>query len=358
MTSPGRARPVLLLVTLTVAAGGGCGGGSNGPAGTGSRPWGDTASATHAVVDRHPEIRAAPGNSDKDGEVAVSSPPAPLRTRSPEDERRLESFERRMAAPIFVSAVFPIILSFAGANSVVASVVLVVTWFVFIADFVVHVRLIPGYLRSGLGLFDLGIVVVTAPWFLIPGMGDARFLSFARLARLARVMKASGKSLIRLANQLGRVGAVTLLLVVTCAYVAYNAEHPVNPDFSDYGQSVWWAIVTVTTVGYGDVVPITRVGRVTATVLMFSGLGLLGVLAGALASFFGFSESASEAEPEPESDSYSQSGGEPARPQPVAAVPPGDGTSAALASARAEITALRVRLAAIDKALADEERVG
>ena len=261
-----------------------------------------------------------------------------------------------MAAPIFVSAVFPIILSFAGANSVVASVVLVVTWFVFIADFVVHVRLIPGYLRSGLGLFDLGIVVVTAPWFLIPGMGDARFLSFARLARLARVMKASGKSLIRLANQLGRVGAVTLLLVITCAYVAYNAEHPVNPDFSDYGQSVWWAIVTVTTVGYGDVVPITRVGRVTATVLMFSGLGLLGVLAGALASFFGFSESADKSEPEAESGP--QPDGDPGRPQPVATVPPGDGTSAALASARAEITALRVRLAAIDKALADEERVG
>ena len=276
--------------------------------------------------------------------MAVTSPPTtPLRTRSPEDERRLEKFEHLMRLPILVSAIFPIILSFAGAESIIASTVLIVTWFVFLADLIVHMRLIPRYLRSNLGKFDLAIVFITAPWFLIPGLGDSRFLAFARLARLARIMKASGKALMRLAVQLGRVGVVTAMIVLTCAYVAYSVEHPVNDQFSTFGQAIWWAVVTVTTVGYGDVVPITRVGRMTATILMFAGLGLLGVLAGALASFFGFGDSSDEPE-------------EPVA-APAAAIAPVERTAATLAEARAEITALRVRLAAIDKALAEEERL-
>jgi voltage-gated potassium channel len=58
--------------------------------------------------------------------------------------------------------------------------------------------------------------------------------------------------------------------------------------FNSFGTSVWWAIVTLTTVGYGDVYPITTAGRITGVVLMFSGVALIGVLAGTLATFFGF----------------------------------------------------------------------
>lgn len=193
-----------------------------------------------------------------------------------------------MALPIFVSAVLPIVLTLAGNESVIADVVLVVTWFVFVADAVVHARLVPGYLRSRAGMFDLGVVALTAPWFLIPGLGGAEFLAVARLARLARVVKASGSGLKRLAAQLGQVGIVTALLVLTCAYVTYGAERSVNKEFGSFGDALWWATVTITTVGYGDITPITRTGRVTAAVLMFAGLAVLGVLAGALASFFGF----------------------------------------------------------------------
>ena len=81
-----------------------------------------------------------------------------------------------MALPIFLSAVLPIIMSFADTTtSPAASIVLIATWLVFVADLVVHMRLIPGYLRTGTGKFDLAVVIITAPWFLIPGMGDSRF---------------------------------------------------------------------------------------------------------------------------------------------------------------------------------------
>ncbi|MFN8017064.1 MAG: potassium channel family protein [Acidimicrobiales bacterium] len=56
--------------------------------------------------------------------------------------------------------------------------------------------------------------------------------------------------------------------------------------FNTYGHAVWWAIVTLTTVGYGDITPITHAGRIVAVMIMVSGVGVLGVLAGSLASFF------------------------------------------------------------------------
>jgi voltage-gated potassium channel len=250
-------------------------------------------------------------------------------------DERLAEHERRMALPIFLAAVLPIILALAGGDSIVSAVVEIVAWIIFIYDLVVHIRLVPRFLRSGVGVFDLVVVILTAPWFLIPGLGTARFLSFARLARLARVLKAAGRPLRRLAAQLGQVGIIVAGLIFTCAYVAYSAEHPVNKEFATFGDALWWAVVTITTVGYGDITPITRVGRITAVVLMFSGLAVLGVLAGALASFFGF-------------------GGDPGPTEEATTEPaPGvNGDQPPGADLRARLTEMRARLAELDEAVA------
>jgi voltage-gated potassium channel len=223
-----------------------------------------------------------------------------LRTRSPEDERRLEEWERKAQIPILASALLPIVFSLAGTESILANTVMILAWVVFVADLVVHVRLVPRYIHTRWGIFDLVVVIVTAPWFLIPGLGGARFVVLARLARLVRVVKASGKQLTQLVKQLGRLGIVVAVIIVTCAYVAYSVERTTNPLFNSFGTSVWWAIVTITTVGYGDVYPITTAGRITGVVLMFSGLALFGVLAGTLASFFGFSDTNADATDEPQ----------------------------------------------------------
>ena len=219
----------------------------------------------------------------------MASPPSALPTRTV-DEERLAQWERKAQVPILAAAVLPIVFSLAGTESIIADSVMIIAWIVFIADLVVHIRLVPGFLRTRWGIFDLVVVLLTAPWFLIPGLGNARFLILARLARLVRVAKAGGRQLAQLARQLGRVGVVVTIMILTCAYVAYSVEKATNPLFNSFGTSVWWAVVTITTVGYGDVYPITTAGRITGVLLMFSGVGLLGVLAGTLASFFGVSD--------------------------------------------------------------------
>ena len=75
-------------------------------------------------------------------------------------------------------------------------------------------------------------------------------------------------------------------LVIICATVVTTTERHVNPELGSLPDALWWAIVTVTTVGYGDMAPITFVGRIAAIVLMISGVGFFGALAANLAALF------------------------------------------------------------------------
>jgi voltage-gated potassium channel len=150
-------------------------------------------------------------------------------------------------------------------------------------------------LHTWLGRFDLAVVILTAPWFLLIGPTDSKFVLLIRLARVARLVMA-GKGARRLVERLGRVVIIAGSVLVVCSAVAYRAEHPTNPGFATFGDALWWGIVTLTTVGYGDIVPKTSAGRFCGVIIMITGVAVLGVLAGSLASFFRLSpaESASE----------------------------------------------------------------
>ncbi len=65
------------------------------------------------------------------------------------------------------------------------------------------------------------------------------------------------------------IGNATL---VVCAFAFYHFEHDHNPQVKDWFDAVWWAFCTVTTVGYGDVTPITINGRITGIILMITGV--------------------------------------------------------------------------------------
>jgi voltage-gated potassium channel len=201
---------------------------------------------------------------------------------------RLKAWESRTTSWIIVSALVPIATAFGPDNhSAFKNVINVACWLVFLVDLVVHIRLSDRYLSRGRGQFDLSIVLITAPWFIITG-GGSQFVVLARLARLGRVVMASTRSnkLKHLVNQLGNVAIYALGLVFVAALIEHTVE-PASSGFTTYGDSVWWGFVTLTTVGYGDIVPVTSAGRVTAVVLMLGGVAFLGTLAGTLAAFFG-----------------------------------------------------------------------
>jgi voltage-gated potassium channel len=208
----------------------------------------------------------------------------PGQPRSDRDAAFLDRFNARMQLPIVVSAILPLVIV-PESGGWVGVVVGVVTWLVFLVDYVVHTRHLEHYGRTAFGRFDLFVVIATAPWFLFPGAQAGGFVVVLRLARLARLVMAT-RGARRLFERLGRVALAAGGIVVIGSLVAYHAEHPTNPGFATVGDALWWGIVTLTTVGYGDIVPQTEAGRWVAVTIMVTGIAVLGVLAGSLASFF------------------------------------------------------------------------
>ena len=261
--------------------------------------------------------------------------------RTDADAAFLERFDSDFRIPLIVSAILPLIVAPQTGNWV-SLVIGVVTWLVFLVDYVVHLRRLQHFGRTGFGRFDLVIVIATAPWFLLPGAHGGSFVVLLRLARLGRLAMASRNSR-QLFDRLGRVGAVALGVLLTASFVAYFAEHPTNPEFATKGDALWWGIVTMTTVGYGDIVPKTPTGRWAAVVIMLTGVAVLGLLAGSLASFFRLDKGISP-------ESGEADGGPSSEPRTSGAVTDPDSALGALVS---EVEALRRQVALLSERIAD-----
>ncbi len=202
-----------------------------------------------------------------------------------EQAKARERWQARWNAPILFAALVPLFVTSPKTRWVQVLVGLG-SWVVFVIDLVVQRRIDPHYLRRRNGRIDLAIVILTFPYYVISGLSNGTaILLLARLARVVRVLLATS-GLRRFAARLGKVTVIAALVVVLASLAAYQAEHATNSEFATVGDAFWWGIVTLTTVGYGDIVPKTTAGRFCGVAIMITGIAVLGVLAGSLASLF------------------------------------------------------------------------
>ena len=159
---------------------------------------------------------------------------------------------------------------------VVLSVILVVVWVSFVIDYIVRIVLSPDkWWFIGHSKVDLLSV-------FIPIARPFRLLKY--LGRLPLLGGNSGAALRR------RVIIIAATFVVMFIYVMSLAEYAAERDakganITSFGDSIWWACVTMATVGYGDYYPITILGRVLAVVLMIGGVAIVGTATGTLVSY-------------------------------------------------------------------------
>jgi voltage-gated potassium channel len=149
------------------------------------------------------------------------------------------------------------------------------------------------YMRSPAALIDL--VALSAS--LLPFTGHqpfllrlVRLLRIVRIARLGRFSAAMQSVLEALAERRYELLVSVMIagmLILTAATLLYFVEGGVQPQaFGSIPRAMWWSVVTLTTVGYGDAAPVTPVGRVLAALTCVGGIGLIAMPTGILAAAF------------------------------------------------------------------------
>ena len=147
-----------------------------------------------------------------------------------------------------------------------------------------------GYVLSFYGLIDL---IAILPFYLSSGI-DLRSLRIFRMFRLFRLMKLLrfGRAMRRFSRafviakeEIVLFGVVTVMLMYLSAVGIYYFEHQAQPEaFKSVIHSLWWSVTTLTTVGYGDVYPITAGGKIFTFIMLMIGLGIVAIPVGLLAS--------------------------------------------------------------------------
>ena len=150
------------------------------------------------------------------------------------------------------------------------------------------------FIFSPIGLIDLLAIL---PWYLPFIMNiDGRILRLLRLFRLVRIFKMGRYStafkmisnvLKRRKEELLVTLTIVLLVLILASSLMYYVEHEVQPEaFSSIPSTMWWGVATLTTVGYGDVYPITALGRILGAFIAIMGVGIFALPAGIIASGF------------------------------------------------------------------------
>lgn len=191
--------------------------------------------------------------------------------------QRLTEWPLVLAALAFLIAyAWSVLGDIPSTKDQVQEAVMWAAWIMFAIDYVVNLSLASHRWRwFWTHLLDLFIVI-------LPVLRPLRLL---RLLAMVRLFHRFAGSAFR-GRVLLYVGSYGTVIVVMAALAVLDVEQNVaSSPIHTFGQALWWACVTITTVGYGDIVPITLTGRLIAVALMLGGIGIIATVAAALSSW-------------------------------------------------------------------------
>ncbi|MFC4138008.1 MULTISPECIES: potassium channel family protein [unclassified Microbacterium] len=195
-----------------------------------------------------------------------------------------ETTWRRRTGPTLLVASIAFLLAYSwrviteadGPWAMVADTVVVVTWAMFVIDYVVRLSLAPEKWRwFRTHLADLAITLVPV----------------LRLVRVARVfthlpgMRRTRAAALRTRILVYGIASTAILIFIASLQVLDRERGAPGATIVSFGDALWWACVTATTTGFGDLTPVTVIGRLVGVILMFGGVALAGVITATLASW-------------------------------------------------------------------------
>ncbi|MDR1188158.1 MAG: ion transporter [Bifidobacteriaceae bacterium] len=221
-----------------------------------------------------------------------------------------QAFDAAMSALIVVNVVFVLVDTVASRPHwliIASNAVEVVSVAIFTIEYVLRLWTAdlrypdsrPGrarlrYVASGMAIIDLLSILPFYLPMLIPV--DLRILRVLRLVRLVRVFKLGrysagmatvGRVMKKSAPALASSVFVVVLLMIVSAVLEYYVEHPEQPEaFDSAFSALWWAVATITTVGYGDIYPVTLIGRILGAVIALLGVALVAIPTGIISAGF------------------------------------------------------------------------
>ena len=167
----------------------------------------------------------------------------------------------------------------------------------FTLEYLLRIRLSPRkgrYLVSSLGVIDL--ISILPFWIgFYPGLTQeqlglvrgARTLRLLKMFRYSPKLAEFARSMYHSRIRIIPIFLITIMYLMISSTVIYEVERRAQPEvFSVYGDSIWWAVVTSTTVGYGDKYPVTPLGQGASVLMMMVGIGIVGMIFGFFADSF------------------------------------------------------------------------
>ena len=149
------------------------------------------------------------------------------------------------------------------------------------------------YVLSFFGLVDLVSILPTYLSFFIVGSQQLMVIRALRLLRIFRIFKLGNflsparhimNSLVKSLPKIAVFLSAILVIVIIIGSFMYMIEADVNPEYDSIPRSIYWTIVTITTVGYGDITPVTNIGQFLSAMIMLLGYAIIAVPTGIIST--------------------------------------------------------------------------